>query len=100
MVFITNPFLLPLLIVIWSAEAWVFLASIKLILDKIPSMQNNRIRRSLGPFTDSLPNLTTRCIQRLANKSTPDWAAWLITFVAVIFLRHILILFVMAVQSA
>ena len=100
MVFITNPFLLPFLLVIWSAEAWVFLASIKLILDKIPSMQNNRIRQSLGPFTDSLPKLTTRCIQRLTNKSTPDWAAWLITFAAVIFLRHILILFVMAVQSA
>jgi len=38
MVFITNPFLLPFLLIVWSSEAWLFLASIKLVFEKIPSM--------------------------------------------------------------
>ena len=99
MVFITNPFLLPFLIVIWSAEAWLFLASAKLILTKIPSMANNRILASLNQFADPPVNFMQRTVSRLANKQIPSWSSWLITFVTIIMLRNLLIAFLMSAQT-
>jgi len=98
MVFITNPFLLPFLLIVWSSEAWLFLASIKLVFEKIPSMKNNRIILSLNQLTNPPVSFTQNLTSRLVNKTIPLWASWLITFICIILFRHILIVFLMSAQ--
>jgi hypothetical protein len=100
MIFITNPFALPLLILIWSLDAWLWLASLRLILDKLPSVRINHFCQSLRQFTDPLPNAVNRWISLWTRKPIPTWFMWLLTLVAVIVLRHLLISFVMSMQSS
>jgi hypothetical protein len=100
MTFITNPFALPLLILIWTLDAWLWLACIRLILDKIPSVRMNIFCQSLRQLTNPLPNTINRWFSRFTRKLMPAWLKWSTAIVAAIILRHLLILFVMSMQPS
>jgi len=94
MIFINSPFILPLLIIIWSVDAWLFLASARLILGKIAPA--NQFSKTIILLTDPLPQLVKRWILHWFKKAMPTKAAWLLTIVAVLILRYVFAWFVIS----
>ena len=98
MVFMTNPFVLPLLVLIWSADAWLWLALLRLILTRFKPQST--FGTIVSQITDPLPRLATLWINRWFNIMLSTRASWLVMVVAVIFLRYVLMWFVMSVQTS
>jgi len=99
MIFITNPLALPLLILIWSLDAWLWLVAIRLIIDKVPSNKLVHIRQGLRQFTDPLLNVTGEWMSYLAKRPIPTWLMWILTILMAMIFRHVLLVMVMALKS-
>jgi len=98
MVFITNPFVLPLFILIWSANAWLWLALLRLTLTRL--RPQSTLCTIVSQITDPLPRLATLWISRWFNITLSTRALWLLTVVAVILLRYVLMWLVIALQTS
>jgi hypothetical protein len=98
MIYITNPLILPLIILIWSADAWLWLVSIRLLLGRIVSADNS-VYNALRCLTDVLPEHVNRCLAKWSDRSLPRWIPWLITFIGLIALRHMLLQLIISLQN-
>lgn len=94
MIIVNNPFILPLLMIMWSVDAWLFLALIRLILEKIAP--TNQFSKTITLLTDLLPQLVKRWVLQWFKKTMTTKAAWLLTIVGIIMLRRILVWFVIS----
>ena len=99
MIFITNPFTLLLLILLWSINAWLFMATVRLLIDKFSSNPSGKICQCLSEIVDPLPNRIDRWIFSGTKQRIPAWLTWVTTFVALIIVRHFLILFIISHHS-
>lgn len=99
MIFVTNPFILLFLIIIWSADAWLLLASARLILDKVNSTKQGHIRNAIGQLTDPVTQLVNQQALRWFNKSLSKKAVWLLTITVVIAVRYIIVCLVISIQQ-
>ncbi len=91
MIFITHIFNLPLLILIWLIEVYLFLAAARLILAKIPSARQTRFYRQVKLLTDPFPNFVSQSLAKWSHASMPSWLAWVIVILLGCFVRQILV---------
>ena len=89
MIVIQNPFVFPVLLIIWSIDAWLWLASLKFVLEKLNP--NHQMAVSLSRMVDTLVKTSGRLFSKCLKKEFPEWLLWLITFVALIALRYLLV---------
>lgn len=89
MIYITNPLLLPLVILVWSADAWLWLASLRLIIGHLTP--DNRLCKAIERLTDPLPEYIGRLINKVTGKSLNISFLWIISIVALIVLRHLIL---------
>ena len=94
MVYITNVFNLPFLIVIWLIELYLFLASARLVIAKIPSARQSNLLQQLKLLTDFLPEMVGNKMLKWKDKSIPSWMCWFIVMVSGFMLRQVLIVMV------
>lgn len=94
MIFISNPLVLPVLVVIWSIDTWIWMASIRLLLGKLNP--DNQFTSLLGKLADPLPKIVNRQLAVWFRKAVPQWLAWTVTIVSLLMLRHILLLSVIS----
>ena len=80
---------LPVLLLIWSIDLWLLLASVRLILGWIPAA--GRACQALSRLTDPVPQVVHGWLSRRRQKPVPAWLPWLIVTVSSLLLRHILI---------
>lgn len=90
MVFVSNPFLLPVLVLIWSMDVWLWLALIRLVLHRARPGPASTINQAVANITDPLTRLTSRCINHLSAKPMPSWLPWIVTFLIVAITRQVL----------
>lgn len=98
MIFISNPFVLPLLVLVWSIDAWLWLASIRLILGQLPSFRTGSVCQCLKRLTDTLPQVLGRSISRWAKKQMPLWLTWLVTVASLVMIRDLVLSFMVHLQ--
>jgi hypothetical protein len=91
MIFITSIFNLPLLIVIWLIEAYVFLAVARLILANISMGRQSSLYRQVKSLTDPIPDLISQHLGRVSSVSVPFWLPWVIVMLFLCFIRQILV---------
>jgi uncharacterized protein YggT (Ycf19 family) len=94
MTYISNLFNLPLLIVIWLIEAYLFLASARLIVARIPSARQTYFYQNLKLLVDFVPEALRRKLAKWKDKSIPSWLAWFIVMLSGFILRQALIVIV------
>ena len=94
MVYITNLFNLPLLILIWLIELYLFLATARLIVATIPSAQKTYFYQHLKLLTDFVPETLSRKLAIWKDKSIPLWLSWFIVLVSGFIIRQALIVMV------
>jgi hypothetical protein len=97
MIYVTNPVILPFIVLIWSADAWLWLGSTRLVLGKILS-SDNPVLNALERLTDPLPKLVKRSLSKWTNTQLPHWLPWLIVFVGAIVFRQMLLQLIFAMQ--
>ena len=89
MIIISNPFVFPILVIIWSMDAWLWLASVRLILEKL--IPNNQLTISLSKIVDPLAKLADRLMLKYLKKRLPQWLSWIAIFFTLISIRYLLI---------
>ncbi len=100
MVFVSNPFLLPVLILIWSMDAWLWLALIRLALHRTRSGPAGEINRVIANITDPLTRSTDRWLNHFTRTSAPPWLSWIVTLLAVALMRQLLLSLLIAYQPS
>ncbi|MFA6186475.1 MAG: hypothetical protein WC770_04580 [Phycisphaerae bacterium] len=89
MIVISNPFAFPILLIIWSIDAWLWMASLRIVLEKLNP--NHQLTVSLGRLVDPLVKALGRLLSKCFKRELPEWLLWLITFFALVALRYILV---------
>lgn len=98
MMYVTNIYTLPVLILIWILDAWIGLTVIRWIIEKGLSTQNPNPWQTLQNFTDSLPRYVIRFCHIFFNYTIPPWIAWLICVLGVIMMKNWLCSILMSSQ--
>ena len=96
MIFISNPLVLPLTILIWSGDAWLWLAAMKFIAEKIKPA--NRFSQAIDPVIDWVPQYLNRCLLRLVNKTLSPRTLWIVSVTSLFFMRCLFISLIVTVQ--
>jgi len=91
MVFVSDPFLFPVLVMIWSMDVWLWLALIRLALHRIQSGPASEINQVVASITDPITRLTDRCINHFTQKPVPQWLLWIVTFLAMVTARQLML---------
>ena len=97
MINVTNPLLLPLLLLAWSADLWLWLAAASLIGDRFwPSPP---LCSAIRPLARALPNLIRRWWQKGTGQPASETAIWIVTLTGVLVLRYLILYGVMLTQA-
>ena len=94
MVVVTNLFYLPLLILIWLIELYLFLVFARLITAQIPSSRQSPFCQHLKMLTDFAPEALSRILVKKKNKPAPTWFSWFTVILSGFIIRQILIVIV------
>ena len=94
MTYTSNIFSLPLLILIWLIEAYLFMAVVRLIVARIPNAKQTHLCQNLKLIVDFVPETLKRKLSWCKNKSIPSWMAWFIVLLSGFIIRQILIVIV------
>lgn len=81
----TNPFLLPILILIWSADLWLWLSAIRWTIGKL--WPQHRLYLLLCSLTDPLPQKLSRWWPQRSGKPLAAGTAWIMTVGMVVLIR-------------
>ncbi len=91
MIVTNNIFAVPIILIIWAADLYLFSASARLILGKLPRVQSSRLTRTLAELVDPLPQRVQRTIALRRNRPIPAWLLWATVIVSMILLRYVLV---------
>lgn len=98
MVIYTNPITLPILVLIWSMDAWIWLAAIRIFLCRVESSYASQISRAIAQVTDPITELVSRTIRHFTPRRLPQWLLLLVTALAMITVRQLLLSIVLLTQ--
>ena len=98
MIYFTNILIFLLSLIIWSADSWLWLAFMRLVLSKFSS-EDNSFYCAFKTLTEPLPELLKRFTAKWGNKSLPRWFLWLITVTILIIFRYSLLQFITLLQD-
>ena len=98
MVIYTNPITLPILVLIWSMDAWLWLAAIRAVLCRLESVHANHICQAIAQVIEPITELAKRTISRFTTRQIPQWSLLLAAALAMITIRQILLSIVMLRQ--
>ena len=83
---------LPFWLLTWITEAYLFLATIRLILSRIPTASATCQRMS--SFTDPAPNALRNWLSAKRSRPVPMWFSWLLVCILAVLVRQLLIVII------
>ena len=99
MIYMTNPFLLPILFMVGSADAWLFIATLRLMLRHCSEVRARQISDTLGHFADPLPNWLESQVRKVIKRPMSTRVTWLVTMVSVFTVRSILVCLIVQLST-
>ena len=100
MIHTTNILAAPLLITAWGIDAYLFLATVRLIFGQLPATRESQLSHALKEIVDPLPQRIDRQISARLHKSTPRWASWAIVFFGGLIIRHVVLMIAVNVSQS
>ncbi len=91
MIISTNILALPLIVIVWAMDTYLFIASLRLVLGRVTAMQSKPLYLSLQQLADGIPNRVDRWIAGWRDVSNPSWLPWLVVLVSLIVIRHLVV---------
>lgn len=93
----TSIFALPLLILVWSLDLYVFLACLRLLLARFRGPRTRSMCLWLQQATDFLPARVCQWIALRRRRYPPPWLPWVVVIMGCLVVRHLVIRFVVEV---
>lgn len=81
----------PLILIVWTIDTWLFLASLRLILGRVARIRDNQLYLSLRALTDGIPTCVDEWLALQRLQRNPRWLPWLVVLSGVVVIRHLLI---------
>jgi uncharacterized protein YggT (Ycf19 family) len=91
-----NLFAAPLLLVVWAIDVYLFLACIRLGCNLFKGSGAARLRDTLRPVTDPLPEAISHRLSGHLRRPVPLWLSWLLVFLLGMVLKQLLLLAALA----
>ncbi|MGB2796093.1 MAG: hypothetical protein WBD44_02365 [Phycisphaerae bacterium] len=91
-----NLFAAPLLLLAWAIDVYLFLACIRLGCNLFKGSGAARLRTTLRPVTDPLPEAISGRLSGHLRRPVPLWLSWLLVFLLGMVLRQLLLLAALA----
>lgn len=96
MIYVFNTTAGPLVLIIRLIDAYLFVASVRLLLERFEGASSLAACRTLQRFTDPLPRALHRWVTRRRKRPTPAWVAWLIVLLGGMALRYLVLAIILA----
>ncbi|MFH1211326.1 MAG: hypothetical protein V1659_00170, partial [Candidatus Woesearchaeota archaeon] len=72
MIIISNPFVLPILIIVWTIEAWLWLAVLMIIMERL--CPTNQLVSGLKTLADPVFKMAQRILSKCLRKEMPEFS--------------------------
>jgi len=100
MIFTLDPLALPLCLLIWSIDSWLWLTLLRLTLDRTTHCSGGGFHQSLVQLTDPIPKLLDKCGGRFVHHRVPSCLKWIFIISSLVVLRYGLLLIVMSFSTS
>lgn len=101
MIFYTiNMLVVPLILLIWAIDLYLFTASLRLILGQLSAARSSVLCQALRELVDPIPNRVESWLTAWRHRPTPGWVSWVIVISAVMVARHFLVLLIVRMCQA
>jgi hypothetical protein len=89
MLSVSNPFAFPILVILWSIEAWLWLAVLMIVMERLCPANHlvSSLKILVNPIFGAAKTILSKCIRR----EIPELSLRLVTFLIVVMLRYLLI---------
>jgi len=87
----TNILVLPLMLLAWAIDVYLFLACVRLGCCLFRGAVAAKLRSTLRPVTDPLPEAVSRRLSGHLRRHVPLWLSWLLVFLMGMVLRQLLL---------
>jgi hypothetical protein len=91
MIFVTNLFYMPFLLLIWLIEAYLLLTVARLIIAAVPSARTSHLYHQLKLLVDPIPNKLRWHLAKWLKARIPSSLPWLIVVSGGCVVRQMLI---------
>lgn len=88
MIYITNIWALPLILLIYSCNAYLFILTLRLVLSQLHATRDTGLCRSLADLTDPMSCYVSDLLERWTKKAVPASVPWLLIVLAIVIVRH------------
>ena len=96
MIYITNIWVLSLVVIVWAINTWLFLAGLLLILRYLPAARDSPIHLGLQQCVDPVV-LAVRCrIEQWWGKAVHPFVPWGVCILGALVVRNVLIQILLA----
>jgi uncharacterized protein YggT (Ycf19 family) len=96
MVTVTHAYLFPLVVAIWTIDAYVFLIGVRLVARQLPAASTSTFTRCLAELVDPIPARLRRWLSAGCRQPVREWVAWLIVIALLLVARHLVLRIMMA----
>ena len=94
----TNIFAVLLFLLAGTLDLYLFAATLRLALGRIPAAKSSGVLRMLREFADPVPQYVQRRFAAWRGSPTPLWLAWSVVLACVLVTRQALVSLVLAMQ--
>ena len=98
-IYTTSIFFVPLLMIVWAIDTYLFLLCIRLILSRIPSMRTYRLYQCLVSLTDPIVEFVRQRLTRFRQKPISNWIPWFAVLFVGLMARYLLIWIVVSISQ-
>ena len=78
--------MIPVLLLVWAIDAYVFLASLRWVVRAIPAVRDCQWAKGVAELADRLPNALGSRLQGM-----PAWLPWVVTMLGLLLIRYVLV---------
>ena len=91
MIYFTNIWTLPVVLLALSIDMWLLACSIRLLLRQMPRTHDSHAYFLLQRYLDTVPARIGRWLASWRRRPTPEWLGWFLLLVSLFAMRHALI---------
>ena len=85
-----------LMMILWAADSYLFMVSLRLMLGLLPAIRSSRFFFGLREVTDGIPRRVDEWLTTWRRRSSAPSLPWIIVIVTTVIIRYVLRLLIMS----
>jgi len=94
-----NLITLPLLLIVWTADLYLFAICLRLLLGRLVAVQGTTFYSALCELTGPVRGMVDRCFSTIWRRPITGWVVWAVVILALFILRHLLLFIIVPNNS-